>query len=308
MMVAMLKFYLLLLMVFQVHALVAAEMKEPVLMLDQNQAIEVNLRRFRTMTAPFDPSPDGYTPSREGLDALRASGSAQFSKQSFQTLLNVLPLKKVIVVDMRQESHGFVNEMPVSWYAENNWANVGRSLAYIEMDEKHRLHQLLEEGTAKVCQKMSEEARMDCNLSFKVATVATEQQLCYDAGVAYHRLPVTDHSPPDNVQIDHFIAIVKGQPRDAWVHIHCAGGSGRTTALLCFYDMMHNAKHVSLKDILYRQWLLGGKNFISSASDRWPQQFAARKKILALFYEYCREEAPQFTLSWSDWLHSKNVQ
>lgn len=42
---------------------------------------------------------------------------------------------------------------------------------------------------------------------------------------------------------------------------HCEAGEGRTTAYMAMYDMMKNPD-VSLKDILYRQHLLGG-NYVA---------------------------------------------
>ena len=45
----------------------------------------------------------------------------------------------VTVFDLRQEDHGFINGEPVSWYATNNWANVGKTQSEIVAEETARL-------------------------------------------------------------------------------------------------------------------------------------------------------------------------
>lgn len=50
-------------------------------------------------------------PTREGLDELQASGSAQFSLNQFSALTKALQengAKDIYIVDLRQENHGFL--------------------------------------------------------------------------------------------------------------------------------------------------------------------------------------------------------
>ena len=69
---------------------------------------------FRTAASPFQTRKDAakfgvdpnYTPSREGLDALPLSGSAEFSAPAFHALLNNLHARTegaTCIVDLRQE-------------------------------------------------------------------------------------------------------------------------------------------------------------------------------------------------------------
>ena len=44
-------------------------------------------------------------------------------------------VRRVVIVDLRQESHAFLNDHAVSWCADRNWSNVGRSPAWIARDE-----------------------------------------------------------------------------------------------------------------------------------------------------------------------------
>src|SRR5262245_9771334 len=58
------------------------------------------------------------------LAALRCSGSAQPSAAAFLEIrcrLAHVRTDDLYVVDLRQESHGFVNGAAVSWYAAHNW-------------------------------------------------------------------------------------------------------------------------------------------------------------------------------------------
>src|SRR5690349_17747586 len=83
-------------------------------------------RRFRSTTAL--PAMDGL--AVEGLAELRCSGSAQPSVAGFRDLrrrLGEVESDELYVVDLRQESHGFVDGAAVSWYAQGNQGAAGLS-------------------------------------------------------------------------------------------------------------------------------------------------------------------------------------
>ena len=105
---------------------------------------------FRTAASPFQTRKDAakfgvdpnYTPSREGLDALPLSGSAEFSAPAFHALLNNLHARTggtICIVDLRQESHGFMNGNAVSWYGKHDWGNIGRTQHEALHDESARI-------------------------------------------------------------------------------------------------------------------------------------------------------------------------
>ena len=66
------------------------------------------------------------TPSITGLIDLHASGSGEFTADNLRLLLTRMH-GPVTIFDLRQETHIFVNGLPVSWFATRDWANVGRS-------------------------------------------------------------------------------------------------------------------------------------------------------------------------------------
>ena len=51
-----------------------------------------------------------------GLDTLNISGSQQFSEYNLPLVINSIETSlPITVIDLRQESHGFINGYPVSW-------------------------------------------------------------------------------------------------------------------------------------------------------------------------------------------------
>src|SRR5213592_2208953 len=93
-------------------------------------------RNFRTTNDPLNES-KGETLATTGLSDLRASGSGEFTPKGLKLFL-ARTRGPVTVFDLRQETHIFVNDLPVSWYASRDWANVGRSQSAIEADEAAR--------------------------------------------------------------------------------------------------------------------------------------------------------------------------
>jgi hypothetical protein len=88
---------------------------------------------FRTTNEPLK-SGNGTPPATTGLSDLHASGSGEFTAHNLKLLLTRM-LGPVTIFDLRQETHVFVNGLPVSWFATRDWANVGRSQTEIEEEE-----------------------------------------------------------------------------------------------------------------------------------------------------------------------------
>uniref|UniRef100_UPI00402AB367 hypothetical protein n=1 Tax=Veillonella magna TaxID=464322 RepID=UPI00402AB367 len=86
--------------------------------------------RFRMITndARLNPKLTGIFTT--GLDTLRISGSSQPTVQQFKHMAKEIKRKTdgpVFDVDLRQETHLFVNDSPISRYAKRDWINVGKS-------------------------------------------------------------------------------------------------------------------------------------------------------------------------------------
>ena len=97
-------------------------------------------RNFRTTNDRLNES-NGETTATTGLSQLRASGSGEFTPEGLKVVL-ARTQGPVTVFDLRQETHLFVNDLPVSWYASHDWANVGRTQAEIENQETSRCNRL----------------------------------------------------------------------------------------------------------------------------------------------------------------------
>ncbi|MGV8123731.1 MAG: phosphatase [Candidatus Xenobiia bacterium LiM19] len=259
--------------------------KEAAVMIEDLQKGLV-FRNFRTMDGEFRQSDGMPPPSREGLDDLMASGSSEFTRNGLERMMKRIPNGKIVVFDLREESHGFLNDRAVSWKDGRNWANKGDTMAVINTDEDKRLASLSEinEGAASVC---------------------NEEAICRELGARYERIPVTDHVWPEDRDVDQFIEIFNSMPDDCWLHFHCKAGKGRTTTFLAMNDMLHNAKKVSLENIVRRQHLLGGINLFDKKDKdiAWKKEAAReREAFIREFYEYCRSSEDSFGESWSEWL------
>ena len=251
-----------------------------------------------------------YVPSSEGLDTLNISGSAQYSELEFGELLSKLKTiakGPIYMVDLRQESHGLLNGNGVSWYGDRDWSNINRNYDQVLLDENMRIKAARNKNT--VLSALNDEKKAATPRIEKITSALTEEEMVKQAGVNYFRITATDHIWPSPENIDRFIAFVRTLPSNAWLHFHCQAGEGRTTAYMVMYDMMRNPG-VSAKDVVYRQYLLGGQYamFSGSGKNNWKNDYYAEKaRMIPQFYQYVQENAVNgFQRSWSQWLKAKD--
>lgn len=241
---------------------------------------------FRMMSDHITPKPQQHLPSLLGLNTLLASASHQFSEKSLKKILKTIPSKNVVLLDLRQESHGFINGIAVGWYGRHDWGNVGKKLEEIEADEAAKLTEIKSNGEAEIFVDKS----FHKTKTVKVESVATEEELAKQFGVEYVRIPVTDHERPTDNDVEAFLAYVRLLPVNTWIHFHCVGGHGRSTTFLAMYDMMHNARDVGFDDIILRQQLLGGADLTENDKSSWKSRLQQeRLDFLKVFYRYCQE-------------------
>ena len=69
---------------------------------------------------------------------------------------------------------------------------------------------------------------------------------------------------------------------------------------MAMYDMMRNYDNVSAEDIIKRQWLIGGMNLLE-IDNNYPEE---RIQFILKFYEYCRQNGPDYKILWSEWINS----
>src|SRR5262249_7367517 len=111
---------------------------------------------------------------------------------------------------------------------------------------------------------------------------------------------------PTDEEVDRFVGAVRGLSADAWAHFHCRAGKGRTTTFMALYDMLRDAKTVSLQAIVDRQSLLvGDYNLLQPAPDETGAKVAVfqdRAAFVRAFYDYARDNPGGRPMLWSEWL------
>lgn len=262
---------------------------------------------FRTSNDAFKRTPkDGKLPSREGMDTLYVSGSSIATQLETAQMLQKLPADRLIIVDLRLESHGYLDGRVVSWYGAYNTSNVGLSQKQVEKREKQLVKDTLN-GEAKLA-RLNGDKSVGTTMEVKVNQALTEEELVTDVfGVKYYRIPCADYVKPSDANVDQFIKWYKTLPKDAWLHFHCHAGEGRTTVFMAMVDMIKNHDKVSYEDIMKRHYLIGGQDIRSAtSSDPWKKKiYPERAQFTKNFYDYVKAN-PEMKMSWADWAKQHN--
>lgn len=225
-----------------------------------------------------------------GLDTLNISGSQQFSEYNLPLVINSIETSlPITVIDLRQESHGFINGYPVSWASAKNDANIGLTKKQVLLDENSKL--------ANIKLNTPITFYNHANITIVPTKVNNENQLVNSKSLSYIRIPVTDGKIPTDDMVDYFVELVKSQPKNTWFHFHCKEGIGRTTTFMIMYDMIKNSKEVIADDIIKRQLLLANFN------ENDIKSFYNDQRVIFLenFYKYSKQARNNFNIKWSDW-------
>lgn len=268
------------------------------------------LSNFRTSNGEFintglsasyyDPT---FVPSREGLANLKISGSNQLNEEGMQLLLTEIRkvhTGNIAIVDLRAEPHGFFNGEMVCLQSPRGWGNMGKSINTILNDNRDSLFHHLNQETRVYSN--TDQAYHYLN----VQSVRTEEEMINSLGLIYKRIPAHDNAPfPCDETLNEFIAFVRNLPDNTWVHFHCAKGVGRATLYMVFYDMMRNP-NLTLNDIVYRQYMLGGRFVMNDGSQStvdWKRDFLYERSLLMpIFHDYVRSaSASGYSVNWTEW-------
>ena len=211
-----------------------------------------------------------------GMDKLNISGSGQFTEFNLPLIQKEIGNDfSIIDVDLREESHGFINGIAISFANSKNNANKGLSYDDIIATENKNLSSI----------KINEPLTIfNTNKTITPIRVENENQLVTNKNISYLRIPVTDGELPNDDMVKYFVDFVNNQPENTWLHFHCKAGVGRTTTFMIMYDIIKNCNQVNLNDIIARQVLL------SRIRSRNAVDFfiGKRYKFLKDFYNDCK--------------------
>lgn len=223
---------------------------------------------------------------------INAIASAQFSEAELQKLRQKYPNEKIVIVDLRQESHGFVNGKSILWRSYFEKINQNKSISEILSDEKSRLT-AAQKDREIVINEVIERDRANGwykGISPKIVTVnqaISEKDLAEKNGFEYQRFSVRDFDIPQESEFLRMVNFIKTLPQDKKLYVHCAGGKGRTGMFLITLDIIQNGKDVSLEEIFKRQAKLGSARLDEiSEEEAWSKDLAKKRlKMLKDFYK-----------------------
>ena len=245
----------------------------------------------------------------KGLSTLKASGSGQFSKQELGWIIRNTSTN-LVLVDLRQEPHGFINGNSVSWTAPMNWTNIGKLKNNIIIDEAIRLKDVqYEKFVALPSAKDYKNDNLEINKFTKIEVniAEREDEIASQYNVDYFRITVPDHSRPSDDDVDEFLRFVKTLNPNTWLHFHCRGGKGRTTTFLAMYDMLRNSSSVSFEDIIKRQGSVAPNyDLFANKNINKKLLYTDRKDFIKEFYKFSKDLNKGYTGTWKEWIASKN--
>lgn len=238
--------------------------------------------------------PVNFRTINNGMVEFSASGI--FTKLQIINTFSKLKAKKIYIVDLLKEYHGFIdfseNAIPFTWRALNNTVNFGVDYNKIEGSEKDIIYRMVEKlfsGPIEIISSfLSNEGGVKeiyhKVLINKYETIISEKELVNQLNINYIRLPCPDYSPPPYeaiLDLAYFTQNTFDREND-WVHFHCHGGRGRSTAFSLIFDMFMrlesgNLSRTSFETLLEFHKENGGKDLAMTPIEIWKQELAEER-------------------------------
>jgi len=295
------------------------ECQDPVLVLSNRILTDDALpNKFRTMQDRVHKE-KGVDFSTAGLKRMKVSASSEVTPKNLPNVIAALHKKsaqKITVIDLRRESHSWINGLPYYWLSSPDHLfnfcvdcyNNGKTVTQIEKDEMRRAAKLMDSCYAIVFDFSQGQYPFVPTATAKTIAiehaVLTEKDLVMLAGLEYLRLPISDDHAPSWSVIDQLVNYYLSHPNN-WLHVHCNEGRGRTTTILAMLDMLYNAKTVDFNSIILRQKLIGAGGAdlfnVNAEESGIHDEFVYRLELLKNFYRYCKENTDNFNTPFSVW-------
>ena len=293
----------------------AADFKAPKLALKVDRYDKDQLpRNFRTSIDKLKgKTRDGVMPSTKELKNLNVSASSCFSEKEFENVLLAVPVNanQFYDIDLRQESHGYLDGMAVSWFSYKDWGNDGRTQDIVIHVETDQLNKAFKHQPIQVYTFNDNGNKVGPPIQITASNVRTEEQMVKSHGAKYWRLAIQDHFRPQDSEVDRYLDFYRALPKDAWLHYHCYAGMGRTTLFMIMHDILKSAPQgVSFKDIVKRQALLGKVDLsdIPDSKKNWGRQlYVERYRFTKQFYDYVIHH-PNLDMSYVQWAKEHNYE
>lgn len=227
------------------------------------------------------------------IKALNISGSAQFTPKQVKSIIDDINSNDILFVDLRQESHGFINNLAFSYFGDSKVLNYELGPIEVLKNENALLSSIPLHSKVTIYKKSDKIYK-----TIKAKTISNEEGLISSCNAKYLRLPVKDESIPSKEIVDDFVTLIKNKPKDLHIHFHCAHGVGRTTQFMILYQIMNNSDNLSLKEISEYQIKEGGIDLM---------HLKERAEFLNNFYKYVEEnKASNYEIPYSKWILYNN--
>lgn len=238
-------------------------------------------------------SKDNLPTNYRNIKKLNISGSAQFTPNQTPNIVKDINSKDILFIDLRQESHGFINNLAFSYFGDSKILNYELDSVDVLKNEKILLSSIPLHSKITIYKKSGKVYK-----TLKAKTISNEESLILNSNAKYLRLPVKDEGIPSLDIVDNFVNIIKTKPKDLHIHFHCAHGVGRTTQFMVLYQIMNNTDNLSLKEILEYQIKEGGADLT---------KITERAEFLNNFYKYVEENKnSNYKIPYSKWIFNNN--
>lgn len=254
---------------------------------------------------------DAYRGNTLGIKDIYASGSEEPSEKGWRSIAEYISIKKargssVVVLDLRQESHGYINGRAITLVTNYNWINLGKSNYQSHVDETNWLASLGSKKIVNGILTLAQYREKDYirGKSMAVGSIKNEEYYVSRWGFEYQRLYISDHRAPLDAEVDAFLHLVKSKPENTWYHVHCRGGKGRTSTVLAMLDMLKNADKVSFDEIIARQASISPYyNLLEIYRNdiELTPYYIHRIEFLRQFYNYSQQVLVGYKGTWSEW-------
>lgn len=246
-------------------------------------------KKNQTLIVRDSTSTTGLPDRFRDIPNLNISGSAQFTAEQANNLKNTINKPNICIIDLRQESHGLVNNYAISFFDPTKDLNNGFTTEQTIKTEDSLLSKIKLNDDLNIYRRTGRPFK-----EITVDFVSNESSVANKTGMEYKRYAVRDNGAPTPEIIDQFVEFVKTKPSDLHLHFHCDAGEGRTTTFMSMYQILMNTTNLSLDQIVSYQYNVGGVNLHDNK-----HQF----EFLEDFYDYVsKNKSDNYTTSYSEWI------